>query len=83
MGAVTRAIAAERRGSAAVERRLTPQGLHALAGDPRLLPRVRHWGPNRVRFAIRTAEGESLLTFPRTGLFRWRLVNLSPPPATR
>jgi hypothetical protein len=79
IGAVRRAVTAERRAAPEVERRLTPEGLHSLAGEPRLFPQVRHWGPNRVRFAVRTEAGETLLSFQRRGVFRWRLVHLSPP----
>lgn len=82
VGAVRRAIIPNPRPSAVVERRLTPEGLHAVAGEPTLLPRVRHWGPNRVRFAVRTDAGETLFTFQRQGVFRWRLVHLGLPPAT-
>ena len=82
MEAVRRAIIPNPRPPAVVERRLTPEGLHAVAGEPALLPRVRHWGPNRVRFAIRTEAGETLFTFQRQGVFRWRLAHLGLPPVT-
>ncbi|WP_309092574.1 DUF2939 domain-containing protein [Phenylobacterium sp.] len=82
VGAVRRAIIPNRRPPAVVERRLSPDGLHAIAGEPSLFPRVRHWGPNRVRFAVRTDAGESLFTFQRQGVFRWRLVHLGLPPVT-
>lgn len=82
VGAVRRAIIPNRRPPAVVERRLSPEGLHALAGEPALFPKVRHWGPNRVRFAVATEAGETLFTFQRQGVFRWRLVHLSLPPVT-
>lgn len=80
--AMRRAITPDRRAEPSLERHLTPQGLHALAGDPRLFPKVRHWGPNRVRFAVRSPAGESLFTFQRRGVFRWQLVSLGLPPVS-
>jgi hypothetical protein len=82
VGAMRRAIIPNPRPPAVIERRLSPAGLHALAGEPALVPKVRHWGPNRVRFAVRTDARETLFTFQRQGVFRWRLTHLGLPPVT-
>jgi hypothetical protein len=63
----------------ALERHLTPQGLHALVGDPALFPAVRHWGPNRVRFAAGPQTTRALLTFQRRGPLEWKLVQIGLP----
>jgi hypothetical protein len=80
MGAMLRALEPAESLAPSLERHLTPDGLHALAGEPGLFPQVRHWGPNRVRFAVRTEAGETLLSFQRRGLLRWKLVHLGLPP---
>lgn len=77
VGAVARAVQAPRQPD--VDRYLTPSGLHALVGDPQGFPAVRHWGPNRVRFATRGRSG-TLATFQRRGALSWRLVQLHVPP---
>ena len=81
VGAVRRALERRKAAPPAAERYLTASGLSFLAGPPRFSNAVRHWGPNRVRFAVRTGERVSLFTFQRRGVFRWRLVHLAPPSA--
>ena len=81
VGAVRRAIEDRRTPPTAAERYLTPAGLHLLAGPPAFGHDLRHWGPNRVRFAVHAGERVSLFTFQRRGLFRWRLAHLAPPSA--
>lgn len=81
VGAVRRALERRKAAPEAAERYLTPGGLSLLAGPPRIAHTVRHWGPNRVRFAVRDGQRTSLFTFQRRGLFRWRLVHLAPPSA--
>jgi hypothetical protein len=80
VGAVRHALERRRPAPPEGERYLTPAGLHLLAGPPEFGHEVRHWGPNRVRFAVRAGERVSLFTFQRRGVFRWRLVHLAPPP---
>ena len=79
VGAISRAIQAPPARPPDVDERLTPQGLHALIGDPQPIPAVRHWGPSRARFAVGPGR-ETLLTFQRRGLLQWRLVQLRVPP---
>jgi hypothetical protein len=81
VGAVRRALEQRKSAPATAERFLTPGGLSVLAGPPRLWRPARHWGPNRVRFAVSNGPRTSLFTFQRRGLFRWRLVHLAPPSA--
>jgi Protein of unknown function (DUF2939) len=78
VGALSRAMQAPRTPALEVDGYLTPRGLHALIGDPQAFPAVRHWGPNRVRFAV-GARQETLLTFQRRGSLRWQLVQLRVP----
>ena len=75
VGALARAMEAPRTPRLDVDVYLTPIGLHAQIGDPQVFPPVRHWGPNRVRFAAGPRH-ETLLTFQRRGLLRWRLVQV-------
>lgn len=77
-GALSRAFEVPRAPPQDVDRFLTPSGLHALIGDPKFFPPVRHWGPNRVRFAAGPRQ-ETLLTFQRRGFLTWRLVQLHVP----
>lgn len=49
-------------------------------------PRLRYWGANRVRFAVRARDRpghEVLFTFQRRGLFTWKLVQIRPPAPAR
>ena len=78
VGAFSRAMQAPQTARLDVDRFLTPSGLHAVIGDPSVFPPVRHWGPNRVRFAAGPGRA-TLLTFQRRGIFRWRLVQLRLP----
>jgi hypothetical protein len=78
VGALSRAMQAPRTPASEVDRYLTPDGLHALIGDPQVLPAVRHWGPNRVRYAAGPRR-ETLVTFQRRGYLDWRLVQLHVP----
>ena len=83
-GALSRAMQGQQTPAAEIDRHLTPGGLHALIGDPQVLPAVRYWGPARVRFAVGPQQA-TLLTFRRSGFARWRLVQLHLPnlrPAT-
>ena len=83
VGALSRAMQAPRTPAAEMDRHLTPGGLHALIGDPRTFPAIRHWGPSRVRFAAGPRQS-TLLTFQRRGFVQWRLVQLRlPEPARR
>ena len=79
LGAMRRAIEPLQPQPPALERHLTPDGLHALIGDPALFPAVRHWGPNRVRFACGRKSARTLLTFQRRGWLQWKLVQLGLP----
>jgi hypothetical protein len=79
LGAMRRAIEPLQPQPPALERHLTPQGLHALAGAPEIFPAVRHWGPNRVRYAAGPKEARALLTFQRQGWLRWKLVQIGLP----
>lgn len=78
VGALARAMQAPQTPALEIDGHLTPGGLHALIGDPRAFPAVRHWGPNRVRFAAGPRQ-EALLTFQRRGWWRWQLVQLRIP----
>jgi hypothetical protein len=78
VGALSRVMQAPRTSSQEPDAYLTPAGLHALIGDPQVFPRLRYWGPNRVRFVAGRAQ-QTLLTFERRGPFRWQLVQLRPP----
>lgn len=45
---------------------------------------IRYWGPNRVRIAALApgaGDAESLFTFERRGLFKWRLTQIRLPAA--
>jgi hypothetical protein len=45
-------------------------------------PHVRYWGVNRARFGVASATpgwDETVFTFERQGLFRWRLVQIHMP----
>lgn len=45
-------------------------------------PRVRHWGPDRTRLGVPSdGGGETVFTFERRGLFKWKLVHLGLPEA--
>ncbi|WP_411287879.1 DUF2939 domain-containing protein [Phenylobacterium sp.] len=82
MGAMRRALIPQPPAPPSMERHLTPQGLAAITGPPGLFPTVRHWGPNRVRFAHTSEEGESRFTFQRRGVLRWQLVHVGVPPVS-
>ena len=82
LGAMRRAIEPLRPTPPSVERHLTPGGLHALAGPPQLFPAVRHWGPNRIRYAVPTPAGEARFTWRREGLLGWKLDHLGLPEMT-
>lgn len=52
------------------------------ASGEQTLPTLRFWGPNRCRLAVPAAQagwGETLFTFERKGLFRWKLVHIAMP----
>lgn len=81
MGALAHAIASARAPAEDVDAPLASNRLHGLIGDPTFSPRLRYWGPARVRFAVGPREA-TLLTFERRGLLNWRLVQLRLPPNT-
>ncbi|NEX92654.1 DUF2939 domain-containing protein [Caulobacter sp. 17J65-9] len=73
---------------------LTPKALHRLTlGAGRAAPNdtpvdqpgntlsVRHWGPNRARLGVPGQSGETIFTFERKGLFKWKLVHVGLPKA--
>lgn len=75
LGALSRAMRTPPSPAQVVDARLTPAALHALIGDPQMLPKLRHWGPSRVRFAVGPRR-ETLLTLQRRGFVRWQVVQL-------
>jgi len=74
-----------------VDTYLTPRALTALtrgagraaptAAMPQArLPRLRYWGVDRARLAVRDAAGAAtLFTFERRGSFEWKLVQIGLP----
>lgn len=95
LGALKRAIDPIRPAPPAVDRHLTPQGLHALtmaapaspaapeARPP--FPSLDYWGFRRVRFAVHPKDAparEVTLTFQRRGLFTWKLTHVDLPEAS-
>lgn len=45
-------------------------------------PQVQYWGVNRARFGVASAQpgwDQTVFTFERQGLFRWRLVQIRMP----
>ncbi|MBC6982346.1 DUF2939 domain-containing protein [Caulobacter sp. 17J80-11] len=47
--------------------------------QPANTPSVRYWGPNRARLGVPGPSGETIFTFERKGLFKWKLVHLGLP----
>ena len=46
-------------------------------------PVFRYWGVNRVRLVIKDGtRGDTLFTFERKGLFKWKLVHVALPPVS-
>lgn len=96
IGAVRRALEPLRPRPPAVERYLTPGGLHDLtrgyrpgrapdqAAPGAAFAGLRYWGPNRARFAARgsnqAADAAVVFTFQRRGPFAWKLVHIGLPP---
>jgi hypothetical protein len=94
IAALKRAIEPIRPAPPAVDRHLTPQGLHALtlaspgappAPDARPpFPSLDYWGFRRVRFAVHPKDAPAravTLTFQRRGLFTWKLAHVDLPDA--
>lgn len=94
IGAVRRAIEPLKPAPPAVERYVSAAGLHDLTrgyepgrapadAEKAGWPRLRYWGPNRVRLAVRPAEGVEksavVFTFRRTEPFGWKLVHIGLP----
>lgn len=68
-------------GRAAKDRTPTPVSSEGATEGP--MPEVLHWGVNRTRLGV-SAEGsqeETVFTFERKGIFRWRLVHVGLPTA--
>lgn len=95
IGALKRAIDPIRPTPPAVDRHLTPQGLHALtlatpgaAPAPEArppFPGLDYWGLRRVRFAVHPKGAparEVTFTFQRRGLFTWKLTHVNLPEDT-
>jgi hypothetical protein len=96
IGALKRVIEPLQPAPPAIDRHLTPDGLHALtmaapgsapapsARPP--FPVLDYWGFRRVRFAVHPKGAparEVTLTFQRRGLFTWKLTHVDlPEPAT-
>jgi hypothetical protein len=94
VGAVRHALEPIDPAPPAIDRYLTPAGLHALSlgqAPPRAgarapvagrapFPVLRFWGVRRVRFAVTAPpRGPTVFTFARRGLFTWRLVHIKLP----
>lgn len=92
IGALKRAIDPMRPAPPAVDRHLTPQGLHALTlaapgaapapGARPPFPTLDYWGFRRVRFAVHPKGAparEVTFTFQRRGLFTWKLTHVDLP----
>jgi hypothetical protein len=43
-------------------------------------PQVRYWGVNRARLAVAGPGGDTVFTFQRKGIYRWKLVQIGLPP---
>lgn len=96
LGALRRAVEPLRPVPPAVDRHLTPAGLHALtlgetgaAPSPAArgrFPSLAYWGFRRARFEVRPQGApahEVTFTFQRRGLFTWKLVHVGlPEPVT-
>ncbi|HYF23544.1 MAG TPA: DUF2939 domain-containing protein [Caulobacteraceae bacterium] len=65
-------------GRAVVRRAPTPVASGPGANGP--MPRIAYWGVNRCRLTVDgQAAGETVFTFERRGIFKWKLVHVGLP----